>query len=73
MNKQYDCPGKHLHEGEDGKCEFCKSDKGNPQSIGEMPEIDKLTGERLVKACCKACANNLNRSNVKQFNRTSVS
>lgn len=63
----YPCPG---HE---GKCVFCKSEYGLPRSVGEMPEIDRLTGKRKVDCCCKACSNNYTRSHVKQFNRTSVS
>jgi hypothetical protein len=66
-DEKFDCPG---HEGE---CEFCKSKYGSPRSVSDMPEIDRLTGERLVDPCCKPCANNLRRSSSKQFNKTSIS
>ena len=66
MKDTFDCLG---HE---GKCKFCKSEHGNPRSVGKMPEIDRLTGERKVDPCCKACANNLSREK-KFYKRTSIS
>lgn len=60
------CPG---HE---GKCKFCKSEKGSPQSVGGMPIVDRLTGEPKIDPCCKSCASNL-KSEKKQFERTSLS
>ena len=63
---KFPCPG---HEGE---CAFCKAEYGSPRFVSEMPEVDRLTGERLVDCCCKACDTNY-RANAKMFNRTSIS
>ena len=59
------CPG---HE---GKCKFCKSEKGNPQSVGGMQIIDRITGEPKIDPCCKACSNNL-KAGKRQYERTSI-
>lgn len=66
MKDKYPCPG---HE---GKCEFCKSEYGNPRSVAGMLEIDRVTGERKVDPCCRACANNL-KSKDRLYQRTSIS
>lgn len=62
---KFPCPG---HE---GVCKFCKGKHGSPRSVGGLPEIDRLTGERKVDPCCRACANNM--ANEKKFiTRTSL-
>lgn len=66
MKTDYACPG---HQ---GKCEFCKEEFGRPRFVGGMVEVDRVTGEAKVDPCCKACANNLKRSE-RFYERTSIS
>lgn len=61
------CPG---HE---GKCKFCKSEYGNPQSVGGMPIIDRIYRTPKIDPCCKSCANNLTYKKKKEYAKTSIS
>ena len=63
--EKFACPG---HE---GKCVFCKREYGYPRSVGKMPEINRITGERKVDHCCHPCKRNDKREK-RFYERTSL-